>query len=140
MSVCSIGVASRRTHPLARLLLSCCRIADTDTVSQTADWDTWTRLERRALRRVVAAVAVVVILAEALAATRGAQQVIPVPSAKVTPEQQQAIDAYATELKRLLAGQGMSMEPLLAAADRITHLLNFPVAPGERPRPRARFR
>jgi len=87
------------------------------------------------LRTVVAAVTVVVILADALAATGRAQQVIPAPSAKVTPEQQEAIDAYATELKRFLMGQGMSMEPLLAAADRITHLLNFPVAPGERPRP-----
>src|SRR5262245_40414260 len=55
--------------------------------------------------------------------------------AKITAEQQRAIDAYGAELRRVQAGPENSLEPLLAAAGRIKALLNEPPGPREQPRP-----
>ena len=65
----------------------------------------------------------------------GAQRAEASQGAKVTAEQQQAIDAYAAELKRVQAGQDKTMEPLLSAASRIKRLLNEPPDPQGQPRP-----
>ena len=55
--------------------------------------------------------------------------------ARVTPEQQKAIDAYVAELKRVNTTQRTSLENLLLAAYRVESVLMYPAAPQEPRRP-----